>query len=214
MPRGANAAATAMSLGDRLTLRADCHSCLGLCCVAPAFSASADFAISKPAGQACPHLQTDSRCGIHTRLRQRGFVGCTVYDCFGAGQKVCQSTFAGARWRAAPRTAQQMFEVFPIMRDLHELLWYLSEALTLPGARALHGELSAALERTERLSRCLRCSRSCGTSTGSVLQFQAQRPRKNNFSATGVAQTLSLPRPDSSGRAFEHTPQASRRAAS
>ena len=141
-----------MSRTDRLTLRADCQSCLGLCCVAPAFSASADFAINKPAGQACPHLQTDFRCGIHTRLRQRGFVGCTVYDCFGAGQKVCQSTFAGARWRAAPRTAQQMFEVFPIMRDLHELLWYLSEALTLPGARALHGELSAALERTERLT--------------------------------------------------------------
>ena len=141
-----------MSLGDRLTLRADCHSCLGLCCVAPAFSASADFAISKPAGQACPHLQTDSRCGIHTRLRQQGFVGCTVYDCFGAGQKVCQSTFAGAHWRGAPRTAQQMFEVFAIMRDLHELLWYLSEALTLPAARALHGELSVALERTERLT--------------------------------------------------------------
>ena len=141
-----------MSLGDRLTLRADCHSCLGLCCVAPAFSASADFAISKPAGQACPHLQADSRCGIHTRLRQQGFAGCTVYDCFGAGQKVCQSTFAGAHWRAAPTTAQQMFAVFAIMRDLHELLWYLSEALTLPAARPLHGELSVALERTERLT--------------------------------------------------------------
>jgi uncharacterized protein YjbI with pentapeptide repeats len=140
-----------MSKGDRLTLRADCEHCLGLCCVAPAFSASADFAINKPAGHACPHLQTDFRCGIHTRLRQQGFAGCTVYDCFGAGQKVCQDTFAGADWRAAPRTAKQMFEVFPIMRDLHELLWYLSEALTLPAARPLHRELSAALERTERL---------------------------------------------------------------
>jgi len=39
-------------------------------------------------------------------------------------------------------------------------------------------------------------------------------PRKNNFSATDVAQTLSqtlsLPRPDSSGRALEHARQASR----
>jgi uncharacterized protein YjbI with pentapeptide repeats len=45
-----------------------------------------------------------------------------------------------------------MFEVFPIMRDLHELLWYLSEALTLQPARSLHAELSLALKETERLT--------------------------------------------------------------
>jgi uncharacterized protein YjbI with pentapeptide repeats len=135
-----------------LNLRADCDSCFALCCVAPAFSASADFAISKPAGAACPNLQPDFRCGIHTSLRQQGFRGCTVYDCFGAGQQVCQVTFAGQDWRSAPETARQMFEVFPIMRDLHELLWYLSEALALPAAEALNGELSRALGATERLA--------------------------------------------------------------
>ena len=66
-------------------LRADCERCFGLCCVAPAFSASADFAIDKPAGHPCPHLRPDFRCGIHTDLRGRGFRGCAVYDCFGAG---------------------------------------------------------------------------------------------------------------------------------
>ena len=45
-----------------------------------------------------------------------------------------------------------MFEVFPIVRNLHELLWYLTEALTLQPARPLHGELSLALEETERLT--------------------------------------------------------------
>jgi uncharacterized protein YjbI with pentapeptide repeats len=45
-----------------------------------------------------------------------------------------------------------MFEVFPIMRQLHELLWYLTEALTLQPARPLHGELSLALDETERLT--------------------------------------------------------------
>jgi uncharacterized protein YjbI with pentapeptide repeats len=45
-----------------------------------------------------------------------------------------------------------MFEVFPVMRDLHELLWYVSEALTLQAARSLHGQLRSALEETERLS--------------------------------------------------------------
>jgi hypothetical protein len=51
-------------------LRADCNRCVGLCCIAPAFSASADFAIGKEAGQACPNQQPDVRCAIHTRLRQ------------------------------------------------------------------------------------------------------------------------------------------------
>jgi len=125
---------------------------VGLCCVAPAFSASADFAIDKDAGQACPHLRPEFRCGIHARLRQRGFPGCAVYDCFGAGQKVSQVTFAGQDWRQAPRIAQQMFEVFTIMRQLHELLWYLAEALTLEPARPLHEELGRALDETERLT--------------------------------------------------------------
>jgi uncharacterized protein YjbI with pentapeptide repeats len=75
-----------------------------------------------------------------------------VYDCFGAGQKVSQVTFAGQDWRQAPRIAQQMFEVFTIMRQLHELLWYLAEALTLEPARPLHEELSRALDETERLT--------------------------------------------------------------
>ena len=35
-------------------------------------------------------------------------------------------------------------DVFPVMRRLHELLWYLAEALTLPGARPLQGELRRA----------------------------------------------------------------------
>jgi uncharacterized protein YjbI with pentapeptide repeats len=136
----------------RLSLRADCERCFGLCCVAPAFSASADFAIDKDAGRACPNLQSDFRCGIHTSLRQRGFPGCTVYDCFGAGQKVAQVTFGGQDWRRAPQTAKRMFEVFTIMRQLHELLWYLTEALTLQPARPLHDELSVALDETERLT--------------------------------------------------------------
>nr|WP_236602037.1 pentapeptide repeat-containing protein [Ktedonobacter sp. SOSP1-52] len=138
--------------GKRLDLRADCERCFALCCVAPAFSASVDFAINKNAGQACPNLQANFRCGIHTRLRQQGFRGCTVYDCFGAGQKVSQVTFGGQDWRQAPQSARQMFAVFPIMRDLHELLWYLSEALTLQPARPLHQELNLALEKTERLT--------------------------------------------------------------
>ncbi|MFI0784296.1 pentapeptide repeat-containing protein [Streptomyces lydicus] len=134
-------------------LVSDCGSCFGLCCVALPFAASADFAIDKDAGRPCPNLQTDFRCGIHADLRGRGFSGCTVFDCFGAGQKVSQVTFGGRDWRQAPGTARQMFDVFPVMRQLHELLWYLTEALGLPDARPVHTALRAALEKTERLTR-------------------------------------------------------------
>ncbi|HZD69524.1 MAG TPA: pentapeptide repeat-containing protein [Actinomycetes bacterium] len=152
MPEGRDHAEPAAGR-DRLGLRADCGSCFALCCVAPAFSASADFAIDKDAGRPCPNLQADYRCAIHARLRQRGFPGCAAYDCFGAGQKVSRMTFGGQDWRRAGRTASQMFQVFAIMRQLHELLWYLTEGLTLQAARPLHGELRLALDETERLTR-------------------------------------------------------------
>jgi len=145
--------AASVSGGRRSSLRADCARCAGLCCVAPAFSASADFAIDKAAGQPCPNLRPDFRCGIHARLRQRGFPGCAAYDCFGAGQKVTQVTFGGQDWRRAPGIAAQMFRVFAIMRQLHELLWHLGEALALPAAGPLHRELGQAFEETERLTR-------------------------------------------------------------
>jgi len=120
--------------------------------VVPAFSVSADFAIDKPAGVPCPHLAGDFRCGVHDSLRQRGFSGCTVYDCFGAGQRVSQVTFGGADWRGDAGLATQMFAVFPIMRVLHELLSYLAEAVALAPARSLDDELKLAFDSTERLT--------------------------------------------------------------
>jgi uncharacterized protein YjbI with pentapeptide repeats len=137
---------------DRARLRADCSRCAGLCCVAPAFAASADFAIDKPAGRPCPNLQDDFRCGIHTELRQRGFPGCEVFDCFGAGQQLTQVTFGGRSWREAADLAAAQFAILPVMRQLHEILWYLAEALALPAAAPLHEEIRTARARTEGLT--------------------------------------------------------------
>jgi hypothetical protein len=133
-------------------LTSDCSRCAGLCCVAPAFAKSSDFAIDKPAGRACPNLRDDFRCGIHDRLRERGFHGCTVFECFGAGQQVTQVTFGGRDWRSEPDLAKPMFALLPVMRQLHELMWYLTEAIKLDAARRLHPKLRAALEETERLA--------------------------------------------------------------
>jgi uncharacterized protein YjbI with pentapeptide repeats len=132
-------------------LQADCARCFGLCCVALPFARSADFAVDKPAGQPCTHLRDDFRCGIHAGLRERGFAGCTVFDCQGAGQKVSQVTFGGRDWRDDEGTARRMFAVFPVVRQLHELLTYLAEALDRDAA--LRDELTAAYDRVDALTR-------------------------------------------------------------
>lgn len=138
--------------GDaREGLRADCSRCTGLCCVAPAFAVSADFALDKPAGRPCPHLGADARCGIHSRLRERGFPGCEVFDCFGAGQHVVQTLEGGGDWRAGPATAEVVFAVFPVVRQLKEALWYLAEARTLLPAGGLREEVERAQAQTEQL---------------------------------------------------------------
>ncbi|MCZ2805328.1 pentapeptide repeat-containing protein [Modestobacter sp. VKM Ac-2983] len=139
--------------GARRDLTADCSRCSGLCCVVPAFAASADFAIDKPAGTPCPNLQPDARCGVHDRLRDRGFPGCVVFDCFGAGQRVTEDTFPGRDWRTDAATAAAVFAVFPVMRQLTELLWHLTEARTLLPAGSLATEVATAHARTEELTR-------------------------------------------------------------
>jgi hypothetical protein len=45
-----------------------------------------------------------------------------------------------------------MFAAFAVMRNLHELLYYLDEALGLPTARDLRGELRTARDGIEKLA--------------------------------------------------------------
>jgi hypothetical protein len=74
-----------------------------------------------------------------------------VFDCFGAGQQLIQVTFGGRTWREDPALAAAQFAVLPVLRQLHESLWYLTEALALPAA-ALRDEVRAALATTEALT--------------------------------------------------------------
>ncbi|WP_240968359.1 pentapeptide repeat-containing protein [Streptomyces sp. HNM0575] len=161
-------------------LRADCANCFGLCCVALPFAASSDFAFDKEAGVPCPNLREDFRCGIHARLREEGFPGCVAYDCYGAGQKVSQLTFGGRDGRrdhvgsgrdggdggggggvgsghvggaGDPGAMRLMSEIFPVMRQLHELMLYLTEAAEHPDVRQpLRGELRRALRDITHLT--------------------------------------------------------------
>jgi uncharacterized protein YjbI with pentapeptide repeats len=133
-------------------LRADCEKCFGLCCVALPYAMSADFAFNKEGGTPCQNLNTEYRCNIHDKLRKSGFPGCTVYECFGAGQKVSQSTFNGISWRENPEVADEMFRVFPIIQQLHEMLLYLQEALTREETEDIKKELLDMFDETEKLT--------------------------------------------------------------
>ncbi|MCK6256434.1 pentapeptide repeat-containing protein [Fictibacillus sp. KIGAM418] len=143
---------TSQLRANRNDLRADCENCFGLCCTALPFAASADFPVDKDGGVPCSNLTLDFKCSIHQNLRQDGFRGCSVYDCFGAGQKVSKVTFEGKDWRTDSVRADLMCAVFPKMQQLQEMLWYLDEALTLETSLPIRDDLRSVFSKTERLT--------------------------------------------------------------
>ncbi|MGH3413745.1 MAG: pentapeptide repeat-containing protein [Marmoricola sp.] len=126
-------------------LSSDCSRCFGLCCVLLPFGRSAGFGADKPGGVACHHLDQHDRCGIHDRLREDGWPGCTVFECFGAGQQVSQVTYRGDSWRARDQNQRaEMAAVLSVMRLLHEMLAHLREAQRRtpdPGAGRLYADI-------------------------------------------------------------------------
>lgn len=134
------------------SLKADCEKCFGLCCVALYFSAAEGFPVSKDAGKPCINLKYDFRCGVHKNLMKKGLKGCIAYDCLGAGQKVAQVTYSGQDWRENPESAKEMFEVFIIMRQLHEMLWYLTEAFTLQVEQDKKDKIKLKINEIENLT--------------------------------------------------------------
>lgn len=134
------------------SLKIDCEKCFGFCCIALYFSASEGFPADKDAGKPCLNLQSDFSCAIHKNLRKEGLKGCTAYDCFGAGQKVAQGTYGGHNWKQAPEAAKEMFEVFLIMRQLHEMLWYLSEAFRIQPNDIIQNKLRDLIKEIEDIT--------------------------------------------------------------
>jgi hypothetical protein len=116
---------------DDAMLRADCGRCSAFCCVALAFDRSEQFAYDKACDEACRHLTRSFECRIHTALSQKGFGGCASYDCFGAGQRV-HDFYGGRSWRDNPDDAKEMFEMFRLLRKVHELIAVLRAARKLP----------------------------------------------------------------------------------
>ena len=142
---------TAKNIRESLT--ADCSQCFGLCCTALNLIASSDFPINKPAGSPCVNLQSDYGCKIHGNLREKGFKGCTVFDCLGAGQVVSQVTFKGQSWRDSPEIGARMFQAFPVMEQIHEMIAYTAEALSYELPQALSEKLNVQLTALQNLTK-------------------------------------------------------------
>ncbi len=134
------------------SLRINCGKCFGFCCVALYFSAFEGFPTNKEAGKPCLNLKSDFTCKIHKNLRKKGLKGCTAYDCFGAGQKVAQVTYAGQDWQQAPEVAEEMFEVFLIMRQLHEMLWYLTQAANVQTDEKIKTKLNSLISEMNNIT--------------------------------------------------------------
>lgn len=135
-------------------LRADCQACCGLCCVALAFDADQGFGFDKPAHVACEHLRADAHCGIHEERQARGFPGCAAFDCHGAGQRVTQAFFGGARWNDPGVDSAAMFRLFEHLRGPHALmvLLHVAEAYAEPAqARQLRRAYEALDSRAAQL---------------------------------------------------------------
>lgn len=133
-------------------LKIDCNKCSGLCCVALFCTKTDGFPANKEAGIPCKHLVSDFRCYIHSKLVDKNMRGCLAYDCFGAGQKVTQDCYPNVTWKTHPEKANEIFEVFLIVFQLHQMEWYLLESLSLITDKQLQANIEALISENEQIT--------------------------------------------------------------
>lgn len=131
--------------------QADCSRCVGLCCVALAFSRSDQFGHDKVAGEPCYHLDATFRCGIHARREALGYEGCEAYDCLGAGQRAT-AIFATRNWQRDPSVMRQLHARFALLTRLQEMRQALAEAANLDLSAALDTDRRALLSQITALA--------------------------------------------------------------
>lgn len=134
-------------------LKIDCEKCSGLCCVALYCTKTDGFPADKEAGKPCKQLMPDFRCAIHSKLANKNMRGCLAYDCFGAGQKTTQIYYQYGTWNTNPQQANEIFEIFITIVQLHQMLWYLIEAFTLTSDEHLKLVIDTLIFENEQMSR-------------------------------------------------------------
>ena len=133
-------------------LKIDCEKCSALCCIALFCTRTDGFPANKDAGIPCKHIKNDFRCDIHSKLVSKKMRGCLAYDCFGAGQKVTQLYPFGVDWKSNPNQAGEIFQVFMIVFQLHQMEWYLIEALSLAVDEHLKSDIMELISQDEQMT--------------------------------------------------------------
>ena len=149
-------------------LKIDCEKCSGLCCVALYCTKTDGFPANKEDGIPCKYLISDFRCNIHSELADKNMRGCLAYDCFGAGQKVTQDCYPNVTWKTNHEKASEIFEVFLIVFQLHQMEWYLLESLTLITNKLLQANIEALISENEQIT---------NQSSDEILQFDIEKYR-------------------------------------
>ncbi|MCJ2185372.1 hypothetical protein [Novosphingobium beihaiensis] len=147
--------------------RADCTRCAALCCVAFALNDPEMFAVRKEAGEPCPNLNARGGCTIHGALADKGFRGCVLYDCLGAGPRVTQELFQGRSWQDDPALLGPMCDAFRVLTRAHKLLFLLREA----------GRLDLSPEDRLRLAALREAVDRAGTSFAAMAEIESEAHR-------------------------------------
>jgi hypothetical protein len=65
---------------------------------------------------------------------------------------VSQVTFKGQSWREHPEIAKKMFEVYPVMEQIYEMIAFIAEALTYEVSESLRKKLKNQFKRLQSLT--------------------------------------------------------------
>lgn len=165
-------------------LRIDCEKCSGLCCVALYCMKTDGFPSDKEAGVPCKHLMSDFCCDIHPALVSKNMRGCLAYDCFGAGQKVTQQCYSNINWKSTSDKANEIFQVFLNIFQLHQMEWYLLESLSLTSDEYLNSDIKALIFENEKMT---------DQSPGEILKIDVESYRLNvNQTLKKVCESITI----------------------
>lgn len=95
---------------------------------------------------ACPHLGGDFGCTIHADRVAKGFSGCLVFDCQGAGQRMVQEVFVNHNWEDPQPITTRVIDAFRILRDVHKLYELVDVSDALPLTESLSKQRAGLLE--------------------------------------------------------------------
>ncbi len=143
-----------LSLHDNIhhDLSADCQHCFGLCCVALPYAKSADFAFDKDGARlAATYNQTINVLYIKTS-EKKGFEAVLLMNALAPARRYLKLLMRERIGKTTPKQQARCL-TFSYYAAMHEMLWYIHEALSIETAKPIHRELRACFDKIDKLTR-------------------------------------------------------------